>query len=80
MTAGSVVESLHAHVFRAVQWSRSMSWIAEHHPEAVLIEVGPGRVLYDLARRGWPQLSRARTDGGKEPRMQLETLVRTLAE
>ena len=77
-TADSVVESLCAHVSGPVQWSRSMDWIAEHHRGAMLIEVGPGRVLYDLTRRGWPVLSRARTDDGTQPGRHLETLTRRL--
>lgn len=68
-TAEDIVASLRAHVSRPVQWARSMDWIATHHSTATLIEVGPGRVLFDLARRGWPQLSRLRTDEGDPARM-----------
>lgn len=74
-TAADIVAALHAHVFQPVQWARSMDWIAAHHPEAVVVEVGPGRVLSDLARRGWPQLARLRTDEGDDPRVHVRTMA-----
>ena len=79
-TAFDIVASLRAHVFRPVQWERSMDWICTHCPLATLVEVGPGRVLTDLARRGWPELTRVHTDGGDDPRAHLDALVGRLRD
>lgn len=79
-TAFDIVALLRAHVFRPVQWERSMDWICTHCPLATLIEVGPGRVLSDLARRGWSELTCVRTDQGDDPRAHLEALAGRLRD
>lgn len=76
----AIAESLRAHVHRPVQWARSMDWIAARHPEATLVEVGPGGVLCGLARRGWSQLRREQTDDEAAPREHIEALVRRLSD
>jgi [acyl-carrier-protein] S-malonyltransferase len=51
------------HVYRPVQWARSLGWVTSSIECPALIEVGPASVLSDLARRSWPQIPRYRTDG-----------------
>ncbi len=79
-TAFDIVASLRAHVFRPVQWERSMDWVCTLHPLATLVEVGPGRVLTDLARRGWPELTGVHTDDADDPRAHFEALVGRLRD
>lgn len=79
-TAFDIVAALRAHVFRPVQWERSMDWVCIHRPLATLVEVGPGHVLTDLARRGWPELTRAKTDDLDDPRAHFDALVGRLRD
>ena len=48
---GEIPELLRAQVCRPVQWQASLASIVERVPDAVLVEVGPGTVLSDMARR-----------------------------
>jgi [acyl-carrier-protein] S-malonyltransferase len=45
------VDRLYRHVFSTVRWSRSVDAIVNRYPDAVLVEVGPGRVLYNSVSR-----------------------------
>jgi len=45
------VDRLYRHVFNTVQWARSVAAIVNRYPDAVLVEVGPGRILYNLVSR-----------------------------
>lgn len=48
-----IVEMLVRHVSQPVLWRRSIESVLAAHPDAVFIEVGPGRVLAGLMRRPW---------------------------
>ena len=47
-TRDALVETMRAHVHRRVRWAALLDALAEAHPRAVLLEVGPGRVLTGL--------------------------------
>ncbi len=51
-SAAMLTETMTAHVDHCVQWSALLVALARRHPGAVLLEVGPGRVLTGLAARG----------------------------
>ena len=46
-----IVDLLARHVDHPVYWWQSIDRIAADHEDAAFVEVGPGRVLYDLLRR-----------------------------
>ncbi len=71
-TADDFIRSLVAHVHRPVQWQRSITWIAQNVESPTLVEVGPGRVLSNLARRGWPDIECHHMDG-EPPRSHFES-------
>jgi [acyl-carrier-protein] S-malonyltransferase len=48
---GDFVDRLYRHVFNTVQWARSVAAIVNRYPDAALVEVGPGRVLYNAVSR-----------------------------
>jgi len=45
------VDRLYRHVFNTVRWARSVAAIVNCYPDAALVEVGPGRVLYNAVSR-----------------------------
>jgi len=45
------VDRLYRHVFNTVQWAQSVAAIMNHYRDVLLIEVGPGRILYNAVRR-----------------------------
>ncbi len=71
-TADDFIRSLVAHVHRPVQWHRSITWLVQHVESPTLVEVGPGRVLSNLARRGWPGIECHHLDG-EPPRSHFES-------
>jgi [acyl-carrier-protein] S-malonyltransferase len=50
------VDRLYRHVFNTVQWARSVAAIVNRYPDAALVEVGPGRVLYNSVSREYKRL------------------------
>jgi [acyl-carrier-protein] S-malonyltransferase len=50
------VDRLYRHVFNTVQWARSVAAIVERYPDATLVEVGPGRILYNAVSREYKHL------------------------
>jgi [acyl-carrier-protein] S-malonyltransferase len=54
--------ALAQHVYSPVQWRRSIETVAARHPDARFIEVGPGRVLYNLLQRSWLKNPISHTD------------------
>jgi len=50
-TRDTIVQTMQAHVHRRVRWAELIEAIAQAHPRAVLLEVGPGRVLTGLHAR-----------------------------
>lgn len=51
-TAASLVQGMRDHVARPVRWASIVDTIAARHPGAVVLEVGPARVLTGLLARG----------------------------
>jgi [acyl-carrier-protein] S-malonyltransferase len=45
------VDRLYRHVFNTVQWAQSVAAIMNHYRDALLVEVGPGRILYNAVSR-----------------------------
>jgi len=56
------VAMLAAHVHTPVLWRRSIDHIIAAHPDAVLVEVGPRQVLFNLLDRKWVSRPRYCTD------------------
>lgn len=77
-TATTFVTQLRHHVYKPVQWARSLDLIAQLHPDALMVEVGPGRILSNLARRGWPQLRTLHTSASQAPTTHFSSTVRSL--
>jgi [acyl-carrier-protein] S-malonyltransferase len=50
------VDRLYRHVFSTVHWERSLDAAVDRYPGAVLVEVGPGRILYNLAGRQYKHI------------------------
>ena len=45
------VDRLYRHVFNTVHWARSVAAIVHRYSDAALVEVGPGRILYNSVSR-----------------------------
>lgn len=55
VTREQIIDELHAHMLASVNWAGTMQIIAGCSP-ALLVEIGPGRVLKGLALRNRPDL------------------------
>lgn len=51
-----IVDRLYRHIFNTVQWARSIAGIVNRYPDVALVEVGPGRILYNAVRREYKHL------------------------
>lgn len=71
---GTFIEHLTRHVFQPVKWRHSVAGIVARHPDAILIEVGPKSVLYDLLHPRWVGNRKFKTDG-EEPLRQVEEIA-----
>ncbi|MCK6592466.1 MAG: hypothetical protein L6Q76_33345, partial [Polyangiaceae bacterium] len=60
-----IAELLFRHVYRPVRWRESIEFIADMHPDAAFIEVGPRAVLFNLLGRKWRPVTRFRTDAAE---------------
>ncbi|WP_156647688.1 ACP S-malonyltransferase [Methylobacterium sp. Leaf87] len=58
-----LTELLTAHVHSPVLWRQSVEAVVARHPDAVFIEVGPRRVLYNLLQSKWVSNRKLKTDG-----------------
>lgn len=47
----AMLDSLRAHVFSPVQWTKSVETLRDTYNASMLVEVGPGKVLCGLAKR-----------------------------
>lgn len=61
-TPADFVRLLTEHVHRPVRWRASLEQVVATLPEAVLVEVGPRAVLYNLLRKGWLTNRKLKTD------------------
>ena len=50
------MDRLYRHVFNTVRWARSVAAIVNRFPDAALVEVGPGRILYNAVSREYKQM------------------------
>src|SRR5262249_33061483 len=78
--AATFVNRLHRHVFSTVRWSRSLVAIVERYPNAILVEVGPKCVLYNLVRREYKHVTCFRTDDPESTDPVLLNTVQRLQE
>jgi [acyl-carrier-protein] S-malonyltransferase len=64
------IRHLARHVSEPVRWQASIDHLLLEHPDAELVEVGPGGVLHNMLARAWRDAPRARTDApqGEDPR------------
>jgi [acyl-carrier-protein] S-malonyltransferase len=64
------IRHLARHVSEPVRWQASIDHLLLEHPDAHLVEVGPGGVLHNMLARAWRDTPRARTDApqGEDPR------------
>jgi len=62
----TIAELLERHVYSPVLWSRSLEEVAEQHPAAVFVEVGPRSVLCNIIGRRWLANRKLKTDCGGE--------------
>jgi [acyl-carrier-protein] S-malonyltransferase len=79
-TAADFVQHLMRHVSEPVLWQASVDHLVATHPEATLIEVGPGGVLHNMIGRAWRGARRARVDAPNdiEPHQHFSATVEAL--
>jgi len=65
-TPADFLSYLTRHVSEPVQWRASIDALVETHPQATLVEVGPGRVLHNMVGRAWRGVRCARVDGADD--------------
>lgn len=53
---GDFVDRLYRHVFNTVRWAQSVASIVSRFPDATLVEVGPGRILYNAVSREYKHI------------------------
>jgi [acyl-carrier-protein] S-malonyltransferase len=61
-TPTEIVELLCRHVYESVRWCQSIELLADRHPDAHFVEVGPREVLYNLLSLRWRRVQRSKTD------------------
>jgi [acyl-carrier-protein] S-malonyltransferase len=74
-----IIELLARHVSEPVLFRASIDLVAERHPDAVFIEVGPRGVLYNLLNKKWVSRPRFKTDAAEDPGSAFQVTVRELA-
>jgi [acyl-carrier-protein] S-malonyltransferase len=74
------VRLLTEHVHRPVRWRASLEQLVKGLPDAVLVEVGPRAVLYNLLRRGWLENRKLKTDDVADPMATLRATARELQD
>lgn len=60
--AGDIVPLLVRHVFKPVQWRRSIDLLVNQYPDACFVEIGPGGVLFNLLQKSWHKVPKFKTD------------------
>ena len=78
-TAADLVDTLSLHVHSPVRWRDSLDFLAERHPDAVFLEVGPRAVLYNLLDRKWLPNRKRKTDSSGDLCTDFAALVEELA-
>ena len=72
------VTMLADHVHTPVLWRRSIDHIVAAHPDAVLVEVGPRQVLFNLLDRKWVSRPRYCTDSREDSAAHLAGIIAAL--
>lgn len=66
------------HVHTPVLWRRSIDHLLASHPDAVLVEVGPRQVLFNLLDRKWVNRPRFCTDSREDAAAHLNGVIEAL--
>jgi [acyl-carrier-protein] S-malonyltransferase len=72
------VSHLVSQVFRPVKWRTSIEVIANLHPDAVFIEVGPRAVLYNLLQSRWIPNRKFKSDGAALDELDIDVVCAAL--
>jgi [acyl-carrier-protein] S-malonyltransferase len=72
------VELLSTHVHSRTYWRKSIDRIAELHPDAFFLEVGPKKVLHNMLDKKWRRNEKLFVDGGDVPLEHLMTVIESL--
>ena len=78
-TPDRIVDLLARHVSEPVLFRPSIDLLAERHPDAAFVEVGPRGVLYNLLSRKWLARPRFKTDAAEDPGSAFQATVRELS-
>jgi [acyl-carrier-protein] S-malonyltransferase len=70
--------NLALHICEPVRWRDSIDALAEHLPDAHVLEVGPRAVLYNMFGRGWNPGRRSKADNGHNWREHIKRLTAEL--
>jgi len=73
------VDLLATHVHHPVLWRRSIDAIVERWPEAVFLEVGPRKVLFNLLHRKWHRVRKFHVDSLEDTGRHLDAVLEELA-
>ena len=57
-----IIGTLERHVYSPVRWRESIDLLAQLHPDAVFVEVGPRAVLFNLLQKRWHSNRKFKTD------------------
>lgn len=79
-TPAEFVDLLAAHVHTPVLWRKSIDRVAERHPDAVFVEVGPRQVLHNLLDRKWHARPKFATDAREDAAAHLASVIATLRQ
>ena len=75
------VNLLSTHVHRPVLWQRSVDLVLDKWPQALLVEVGPKTVLFNLLDRKWHRdVQKFHVDTTEKTAEHLQALIATLQQ
>lgn len=72
------VELLATHVHSPVLWRHSIDHLMARWPDAVFVEVGPRKVLFNLLDKKWHRVPKFHTDSTEETQAHLDGVIREL--
>ena len=73
------VDLLATHVHHPVLWRHSIDTIVERWPDAVFVEVGPRKVLFNLLHKKWHRVSKFHVDSLENTGRHLDAVIEELA-
>ncbi len=75
----TLVDMLATHVHKPVLWRASVDFLMAHYPDAMLVEVGPKAVLYNLLDRKWHKgVKKFKTDSREDTAAHLQSVVESI--